>query len=279
MTDLRSSQIVTYSFGLGEDTTYQLRGSQITAYAWGHFFSAELRSSQQVILAFGMGENTTYQMRASQIAAYAWCKGYVEKPHLRAWGYSLDGHDYYVLRLGTLWTVVLDLVTGQWSEWSGHSLPYWRAHNGGNWLGEGSDTANRLYGTNVVAGDDRAGILWMLDPTAGIDDGAAADLPQVPYSRAVTAIVPQVMRQTTPVGGVYLTVALGQPTVTGAEITFDYSDTWGKSYISAGSIEIDPSNYTQEIAWRSVGLIRAPGRIFRFTDTGATVRISLCEMK
>lgn len=275
----KASQIVLYSFGQGEDTTYQLRGSQISAYAWAIQPAEQLRSSQEVIITFGMGEDTTYQLRAHQIATYAWAKGYVEKPHVRSWGFSLDGHDFYVLRLGVNSTLVLDLTTGQWSDWSGHNLPVWRAVCGQNWLGMGKTTADRLYGTNIVAGDDRVGVLWMLDPAKGVDDGPAADVDDQPYTRTTTGAVPMTMRQTQRDGAIYLTISLGQPVVTGAAITLRISDDWGKSYRDAGSITVEPSNYTQEIAWRSVGLIRAPGRLYQFEDQGAAVRIAYAERR
>lgn len=275
----KGSQVVIYSFGMGEDTTFQLRGSQIAAYAWSTFPAEELRANQQVIIAFGMGEDTTYELRSSQVAVYAWAKGYVERPHVRSWGFSLDGHDFYVLRLGVQATLVLDLTSGQWSEWDGHSLPVWRAHLGQNWLGMGKTTADRLYGTNIVAGDDRAGILWMLDPTKGVDDGAAVDLPDEPYTRTATGLVPMVMRQTASDAGIYLVISLGQPVVTGAGISLRISDDWGRSYRDMGTITVQPSDYTQEIAWRSLGLIRAPGRLYEFTDEGAAVRIAYAERR
>lgn len=260
---------------------YDPHGLQVAVYAWASEPAAQLRGSQLPVVAWGAAEESSgfFQVKSHQVAVYAWVKGYVEQPHVRAWTYSLDGHDFYVLRLATLWTVCLDLTTGQWSEWFGHSLPYWRAHTGINWLGMGADTANRLYGTNVVAGDDRAGILWMLDPTTGIDDGVTAGSAAVEFNRSVTGIVQQRMRASTPCGGVYLTVSLGQPIVAGAAITLDYSDDGGNSYVTAGSVTVDSTDYTQEIAFRSLGLIRAPGRVFRITDNGASVRINACDLK
>lgn len=257
------------------------KSSQTAVYAWASEPAEQLRNSQGAVVAWGAAEEPSglFELKTHQVAIYAWVKGYVEQPHVRAWTYSLDGHDYYVLRLATLWTVVLDLATGQWSEWFGHNLPYWRAHTGINWLGMGADTALRLYGTNVVAGDDRAGILWMLDPTTGIDDGVTAESADVPFNRAVTGIVQQRMRASTPCGGVYLTVSLGQPIVAGAAITLDYSDDGGNSYVTAGSVTVDSSDYNQEIAFRSLGLIRAPGRVFRITDNGASVRINAADLK
>lgn len=254
---------------------------QVAVYAWSSFPSEQLRNSQAASYVWGASEESTglFQVRSHQVALYAWVRGYVEQPHVRAWTFSLDGHDFYVLRLGTISTVVLDLVTGQWAEWDGHSLPYWRAVKGQNWLGMGPDTANRLYGTNVVAGDDRVGTLWMLDPTAGVDDGPTDDSAQVAYTRSVTGVIPMRMRQTAPTGGVYVTLSLGEPTITGAAITLRISDDWGKSYSDMGTITIDPSDYSQEIAWRSLGLIRAPGRVFELTDDGAAVRIGNADMK
>lgn len=282
MTDVRSSQIAVYVQGAGEAGTLQVRSHQVVAYTWSTFPAEQLRTSQLAAYAWGAEEESSglSELRSHQIAVYAWVKGYVEQPHVRAWTFSLDGHDFYVLRLGTLSTVVYDLATGQWAEWRGHSLPYWRAVKGINWLGMGPDTANRLYGTNIVAGDDRAGILWMLDPTAGIDDGVASDQDPVAFTRAVTGVVPMSMRETRPVGGVYITASLGSP-VTGAsaDITLDYSDDWGNSFVTAGAVAIETGNYGQEIAYRSLGLIRAPGRVWRVSDEGAAVRIAAASMK
>lgn len=254
---------------------------QVAVYAWASEPADELRDSQMPVVAWGAAEESSglFHVKSHQVAVYAWVRGYVEQPHVRAWTFTLDGHDFYVLRLSTLWTVCLDLTTGQWSEWFGHSLPYWRAVKGINWLGMGSTTADRLYGTNIVAGDDRAGILWMLDPTEGIDDGITAGSAQVEYNRSVTGIVPIRMRESIPVGGVYVTASLGAPSVSGAAITLDYSDDGGNSYVTAGSVTITSSDYNQEIAFRSLGLIRAPGRVFRLTDNGASVRIAGVDMK
>lgn len=277
MTDLKSHQITTYAWASGGD----LRSHQIAVYAWGTYPAEQLRNSQAAVYVWGAEEESTglSELRSHQVAVYAWVRGYVEHPHVRAWTYSLDGHDFYVLRLGTLSTVVYDLTTGQWAEWSGHSLPYWRAVKGINWLGMGPDTANRLYGTNVVAGDDRAGILWMLDPTTGIDDGVASDQDPVPYTRAVTGIIQQKMRKTHPIGGVYVTMSLGQPSTTGAALTLRMSDDWGKSFQDVGTITVTEADYGQEIAWRSLGLIKAPGKIFELTDDGAAIRLNYAEMK
>lgn len=255
---------------------------QLGAYALVSGTATSAKATQAAVMVLGAAEtsNGTYDTYAFQLGAYALVSGQVDTPHIRAWTFSLDGHDFYVLRLADMWTMALDLATGQWSEWSGHSLPYWRAVKGQNWLGVGPDTMNRLWGTNVVAGDDRAGILWMLDPTAGIDDAASSGDAAIPFTRSVTALVPAKMRETRQVGAIYVNLSLGEPTTgASADVTLRYSDNWGKSYTSVGTVTVTSGDYTQEVAYRSLGIIRAPGRIFELVDQGAAVRINAVEMK
>ena len=76
----------------------------------------------------------------------------------------------------------------------------------------------------------------------------------------------------------FLNVSLGAPTVTGAAITLRTSDDGGHSFYSHGDVTITPANYSQEIAWRGLGLIRAMGRVFEITDRGAAVRINAADM-
>jgi hypothetical protein len=56
-----------------------------------------------------------------------------------------------------------------------------------------------------------------------------------------------------------------------------YSDDRGFSYADAGEITLTPEAYTQRVNWRSLGSMRAPGRLFRITDTGALKRIDGME--
>jgi len=43
--------------------------------------------------------------------------------------------------------------------------------------------------------------------------------------------------------------------------------------VDAGAITVEPGNYFQEFAWRSLGKIGAPGRLFQLVDYGAFARI------
>jgi hypothetical protein len=44
-------------------------------------------------------------------------------------------------------------------------------------------------------------------------------------------------------------------------------------------LTVTPSDYSQEFAWRSLGLIRAPGRMFELSDNGAAVRIDGLDIR
>lgn len=197
---------------------------------------------------------------------------------IRAWGFSLDGHDFYVLRLGEDATLVYDLSTDQWSEWKDHNHNYWRAHVGMNWIGMAGTTHERSFGSQIVAGDDTEARMWVLDPDQGFDDEPDESDP-TPFERIVTGGLPQRMREITPVGGVYLNISTGSPVLSGADVTLRTSDDGGNTWINHGTISVTIGTWDQEVAWRSLGYIRHPGRIFEFSDNGVAVRISGADMR
>ena len=73
--------------------------------------------------------------RVSQLKARVLIKGRVDNKKVRAWGYHMDAHDYYLLRLGETQTLVVDLSTGQCSTWKSPDMPVLYAHRGMNWKG------------------------------------------------------------------------------------------------------------------------------------------------
>lgn len=193
----------------------------------------------------------------------------------RAWGFSLDGHDFYVLRLGDSHSLVYDLMTRQWSEWKNETLDYWRAHCGQNWQGMAATLST--YPTDVVAGDDTEGILWVLDPTAGRDDLTTSGSES--FTRTVTGGISLSGRDVAPCNAVELTVALGAPTQTGAAFELSTSDNLGQTWLSHGTVTTSAGNYSQVVEWRALGTMQAPGRIFKITDNGATVRIGRADIR
>lgn len=197
---------------------------------------------------------------------------------IRAWGASLDDHDKVYFRLGDAGTLVYDISTGQWTEYASPGLEYWRPHIGMNWAGMGATTAARGFGTNIVCADDTEGVLYIIDPTLSMDDDPTTGTPAA-FSRKFTGLVTTRGRDTINCNAVQLTASLGNPAVTGASVTLRTSDDGGFNWTSHGSVTVSAASYNQVIEWRALGLIKHPGRLFEFTDSGALARVSGADMR
>lgn len=258
-------------FSLAEGST--LRLTQARVYASINFPTEELRVTQGRVYA---AATAAMALRVTQARVFAAVRGRMDNPRLRAWAFTLDGHDFYVLRLGDTKTLVYDLYSQQWMDWSSWEKDYWRANIGANWLGANADADE--FGSNVIVGDDTFGLLWLLDPNQGFDEHPDYTIDEdLPMERVVMAQMPIGGRAVMPCNVVYLTADNSGPTFTGATVTLDISDDEGKSFQAQGTITIAPENSGQELAWRSLGQISAPGRLFRITDTGLA-RIDSLEM-
>lgn len=190
-----------------------------------------------------------------------------------AHAFSLDGHDFYVLKLGASETLVYDLTTGQWASWDSNNRFNWRPNSSFNWIGMLGSGSPSLPSTNIVMGDDTFGTLWVLDPSSGVDEGPLPGDALEPFTRAVTGGLPLRNRKSPRCNAVTLTMSTGDPDVTDARVQLRISDNNGRTYEDCGTVSVPPNNYFTEVRWRSLGLMRAPGRVFEFIDTGATVRI------
>lgn len=205
-------------------------------------------------------------VRVAQGLVRAIIKGGIENPRVRSWAYTLDGHDFYVLKLGTEEkTFVFDLSTQQWSHWASGDLPRWRTSIGLNW--RASNRIAETYGSNVIAGDDNTGILWVLDPDYALDDSVFDDTEPNTFPRVAMGQLPQRGRSAVPCFSVYLSASPGE-VQTPTSVTLSYSDDLGHNFANAGSFDITNGDYLQEFAWRSLGQIRAPGRLFKIADNG-----------
>lgn len=214
-------------------------------------------------------------LNVSQFDLEAVFRGSIYNPRLRAWSFDLDSHEFYVLRLGNSKTLIYDLSTEQWSWWSGSDVT-WRAQIGTNWTSSGAIPA--AYGSNVIVGDDTFGILWVLDPEQGYDEASIEaqrdEGVTIKYPRVATGQLTTRGRITIPCYQVYLVSDAGYPSYEGATVTLSYSDDGGNTFVSAGTRTVESGNYYQEFAWRSLGLIRSPGRLFRIEDDGAFAQIN-----
>lgn len=212
---------------------------------------------------------TKSQIKTTAYAIMAVVLGPNESPKIKSWGFTLDGHDFYVMRLGAKGkTLVYDLSTGQWSHWASFNRTSWRPFTGMNWTT--SAGIAHQYGSNIIAGDDSSGVIWVLDPDATNDEVVGTGDP-ITFERVATAQVLASGRDRIPSNSVYVR-ATKQP----GDVRLEYSDNLGEDYASAGDIQV--TEYNQEIVWRSLGQVRAPGRLFRIVDTGALPRIDGLEI-
>ncbi len=220
---------------------------------------------------------TSQSLKGTQSFVAAVVKGRIDNPKLRAWTYTLDGHDYYVLKLGTQGkTLVLDLSTGQWSWWSTADEPRWRASIGLNW--KSSSTIPINYGSNIVVGDDSFGALWVLDPLQGLDDDPLEDKKNT-FPRVATGQMTTNDRIFIPIYKVNLRASLGKPELVANTVTLKYSDDQGNTYITADEPQVSlAGNYEQEFTWLSLGQVQSPGRLFQITDDGAFARIDSMDV-
>jgi hypothetical protein len=218
------------------------------------------------------------ELEVSQVGALVVGRGRIDNPKLRAWTFTLDGHDFYVLRLGDSGSLVYDTYSGQWTEWTSPDLPFWRANNGNNWTGGQKLSPN--FGSDVLVGDDVHGLLYFLDPEQPYDQTPLdyAEQQETYFERVVMGQVPARGRQPIECNVVYLTTDLGAPAFTGAGVTLFTSDDAGNSFTDQGAVTVVAGDYSQELSWRSLGDITAPGRLFKIVDTGAVTRIDGLEM-
>src|SRR3546814_624162 len=163
-------------------------------------------------------------------------------------------------------TLIYDLSTGQWAWWTTGDRNSWRANVGLNWRSAGS--IPDIYGSNIIIGDDNYGILWVLDPSQGTDDDLIDDTDHT-FPRVATGQLTTTGRNYQPIYSVQLRGSLGQPSVTANTLTLSYSDDQGNTFVVADEpIVVTAGDYAQELDWRSLGMFRSPGRLFKIEDDG-----------
>lgn len=204
------------------------------------------------------------------------CAGRVATPQLRVWTAKLDGHPWFFLRLGDFKTLVYDLYSQQWVDWHSKDLDFWRAHVGMNWLGARKIAA--VYGSNIIAGDDVFGLLWVLDPKFGEDQSPAENYDNERFPRIVSGQIVVRGRTAVPCYDLILTTDKGDPVYDFAPVTLYTSDDGGKTYDDQGSVQVVIGDATQDISWSSLGQMQTPGRLIEIIDDGAIARIDSLDM-
>lgn len=256
-----------------------LQASQFDALTVFNIPSARIDASQFDTLVIDERQGDTATMQVSQFDAVAVLRGSVDDPTVRAWTFTLDGHDFYVLKLGNVETLVYDVFAEQWYIWGTSDTNRWRAFTGHNWLG-GRRQAEE-YGSNIIVGDESNGALYFLNPLEVTDDDAVsgADYPR-PFLREVMGQIAMRGYDVKSCYSVSLMGAIGEtadPTLTA--ITLFVSDNDGHNYTQYATIDVTPGDYPARVDWTSgLGSFDAPGRLFLIQDRGALQRIDWLDM-
>lgn len=214
----------------------------------------------------------------SQFDVIVVMSGRTANPNVIAWTYSMDDHDYYILKLGETETLVYDFYSEQWSVWGSDDANLWAVSTGKNWLG-GRRWAE-TYGSNVLVGDYDTGALYFLDPYGSTDDDPV-DGETTPhlFTREITGQVATRSIGVVPCHGVQLMGAIGETLESSlASVTLSTSDDQGHTYDDHGTLTVDVGDYNARVEWRSLGSFVAPGRLFKVRDYGALHRIDYLEM-
>lgn len=252
----------------------QIRTTQVRVFASINFPAEQIRTTQVGVMA---PVKYSTQLRTTQARVMAVVRGVVDNPKLISWYFTLDNHEFWVLKLGTDdKTLIYDLTTGQWSWWCSRERDSWRAHVGMNWYSAG--TIPNDYGSNVIVGDDTLGMLWVLDPEQATDDDYYDDTDHT-FPRVATGQLIATDRNYQQMFSAELRGSIGYPSAASATVTLSYSDDQGNTFVDADEpIVITSGNYAQELDWRSLGVFRAPGRLMRISDDGALQRIDSLEV-
>jgi hypothetical protein len=214
----------------------------------------------------------------SQAYVTALARGSVSDPKVRAWTFTLDGHDFYILRLGNEETLVYDLTSEQWYSWGTGDNSLWQAYTGINWTG--GNRFSSVAGSNVTVGADSNGTIWFLDPDSDMDEGLFVENAPTPFLRRVTGQVLSKGYGRYRVNQVQLLGSIGSlSNDTLDTVTLSYSDDRGNSYVPAGTITLAGTDYAARANWRSLGSFSQPGRLFRVEDYGALRRVDSLTME
>lgn len=231
--------------------------------------SGEARASRAAGLVAAFSSAPSRVTRAAVLVA---AKDGLDERGLRAWTFTQDNHDFYVLLLGGKYTYVFDKTTGQWSQWSGPDFSFFRGLDGCDW-----------NGFNVCC-DPIDGTIWKLDPVGRLDYGTT------PITSQVFAVISARFRKMVPVFMAELAVSEGAPPsgfpagsfpASSVGVKLRTSDTVNLSPQSAsplgwtdhGSLAGQPIGSMTYFRWYGLGLAQSPGILFELTDTGYARRI------
>lgn len=249
--------------------------SQVYALVAGAYPSQDHRVMQAYSVVATVSDTVN---TASQVYSLVAARGSVTDPSVRVWTFTLDGHDFYILRLGNDKTFVFDALSGQWYIWGGGDSLLWNTYSGCAW--QGASRISGVYGSNIVVGDDANGSIYFLDPDKTDDDASVDGISPVPFKREAYTQLAFTGYERKRCFGVTLYGSTGYTSAAEDQtVTLEYSDNRGVDFTSTTSLNTVPEEYNERLHWRSLGSMLAPGRIFRVTDYGALKRLDSMEME
>lgn len=250
-----------------------ITSSQARALALINYPTPDMRAAQARVIAT-VRQDSDIEVAQARVLVVG--RGRFEVPRITAWTFTLDGHDFYVLKLPTE-TLVCDLSTNKWHVWGSGDDVIWRAHTGIQWQRPLALAAT--YGSNIVCGDDTYGMVYFFAPEAQVDEHPETDRVDIPFQRAIIGQIALRGRDAVPCWGVEVYGSIGE------QITADYvsvqlytSDDQGHTYDDHGALDINMGDYSARLEWLSLGQMQAPGRLVKVVDYGALVRIDGLEV-
>lgn len=173
----------------------------------------------------------------------------VQASAIRAWTFVLQGHEFYVLRLGDSATYVFDTVTKLWGRWASKGVDYWALHMGGNASGR------------MLAVDSRTGYVYRLSADLYSDDGDE-------IIRRLSAFVP-VKERNPDCNSIYLECSKGQGLQEGQGsdplASVRWSDDDGKTWSSWREVGLGAAgDYTTPVIAHRCGTMQRPGRYIQW---------------
>lgn len=173
---------------------------------------------------------------------------------IEAWTFSLDGHEFYALDLGVE-TLLYDTTTNQWCQFETDGRGYWNIRRGGMWN-------DRVVGASVTDAT-----LWEVDPNAVLDEDS------LNITHLTTGGVQTRSRSAQRQDSFRLAASAGKVGRDGAVVRLRFSDDNGNTWSPYYSVALRRGNYSQDIAFTSLGAVQSPGRVFEVSDIGGLIRI------
>jgi hypothetical protein len=243
------------------DWSIEAYNTQLALYAVGNHPADEAQASQLVIQTVNQAEEASgfHDVIAHQLYLYALVKGFPDRRDIVAWTFTQDDHDFYVLNLGSQFTLVYDTLTKQWSDWRSPGENYWRAIDGCAWEGYN------------LAIDPLTNKIWEVDPINRLD------YETTPITSVVTGMITQRYRKHLPIYMAELAVSEAEPPngidAGDVGISLTTYEANGLTSYNHGEITGEAIGEDITVRWHSLGLAKAPGHVFEITDTGYARRI------